>query len=405
LHAVHNETVEQISKLCRGKTIEIDLPQDFKDDWTNTSRGYSWLGNYTYVKENRPLLKILMEDPDLHLASVDRSGRLQYNTGAMLDVMQEAAAINRHLGFLAFTTPGQPSRMSEFADHKIRNSVRPRTILATGMDVWQVTRRVKYESLIHHEVFVPVKLHPELAKLLVFYLLVIRPLEIELAWILWGEANSVLYEEYLWVQMGHRVMEHHLGNALETLTQKHCSVGLSPRPYRQLVVAIARVYLGSEYEINEDEDDVLARQACHGPKMRIRTYAPEEGRLPCMSSDLLLRYGHVSEAWWKLTQFYPGALPLLPLMERRLIQQDCRSLRVDDTIESMTVAQQSAPVIDTAKIIENLTASMTSAINTMRTEMVAQIQEGIAKGLAEVLRRQPQQLAAAVRGKPYYMRD
>jgi hypothetical protein len=135
---------------------------------------------------------------------------------------------------------------------------------------------------------VPVKLPLDLAQILAFYLLVIRPLEVEFARILWGKKVSVLYQEYLWVQMGHQVTEHHFGIALETMTKTYCGVGLSPRPYRHIIIGIARVYLGSEYEIDEDEDDMLARQACHGPQMRIKTYAPEFGHLPCMSSDVLL---------------------------------------------------------------------------------------------------------------------
>jgi len=394
LHSVHDLTINLMSKLCRGQTIELNLDQAIQDDWTNVIRGYSWLDNASYVNGNRPLLKILMADKDLHLATVDRNGRLQYNTAAMHEIMADAAHINKHIAFLAFTTSGQPSRMSEFADHKIRNSIRPRTVLAHGQDLWLVIRRVKFENLIHHEVFVPMKLHSQLSDLMRFYLLVIRPLEVELAWLLWGEETSHLYEEYLWLHMGERMMEQQLGKNLESFTGRYCGTGLSPRPYRHIVVGIARTYLGSEFEIDEDEDDVLARQACHGPKTRARIYAPEHGHLPSMSSDMLLRFGHVSEAWWKLTRFLPGAVPLLPLKERRSIQQECQSRTGVVTADTAQTTVQEA-TLDTSKIIKYLTASMTTTMNTMQMEMKTQIQEGIATGIAEVLRRQNRPLSTS----------
>jgi hypothetical protein len=141
LHTIQDETKNLIDKLCHGYEISLEIPDDVPDDWTEVTRGYSWIDNGKFVQDNRPLLKILMGDKDLRIATVDRGGNLQYNTSAIMKIMKSTSAINGNLSFLAFTTPGQPSRSTEFVDHKIRNSTRPRTIFRSGKDIWLAVRR------------------------------------------------------------------------------------------------------------------------------------------------------------------------------------------------------------------------------------------------------------------------
>jgi hypothetical protein len=390
LHALYAEVQRDINLLCQGQEIPINIPDQVPDDWTVETRKYSWLNHGEFVGETRPLVRILLADPELKLASVDIGGKIQYNFGAMHKVMQVAAEINKKLSVLGFATSGQPPRGSEFMDLKLKNSTRPRNYFhGNSGDTWFVTRRVKFESLIRREVFVPTKLNPLFAKLLQFYLLVIRPMETEFAWILWGEETSHLYDEYFWVDMGHRTQEEHFSQTLQSLTQTYCGVGLSLRPYRQIVIAIARAYLGSEYEINQDEEDSLAEQANHSHQTQVRMYASQEGHLHCMSSDTLLRFGHVSEAWWKLVQFYPGHPPILPIQQRRRLHQTLQpnSLPLDSTSPPQPASSAQAS-LDTGKIIEHLTMTMSTAIAQMKAELTSHIQQSIVTGIAEALRSQ-----------------
>jgi hypothetical protein len=363
------------------------MPDIIPDDWTVDTRKYSWLNNGNFLSEDRPLLKILLNDKDLNLASVDRIGRIQYNTGAMLNIMQSISDVNKKLSVFGFATPGQPVRASEFMDMKIKNSTRPRGYFRNNKESWFVTRRVKSENLVRRESFFPIKLNPSLAELLDFYLLVIRPVEAEFAWILWGEEAHHVYDEYLWVHLGGYVTdEQQFSNTLQKTTNRLCGVGLSIRPYRQLIIAVARVYLGSEAEIDEDdEDDLLARQSNHSPEIRARIYAPEEGHLPCMSSDVLLRYGRVSEAWWRLTGFKPGAAPLLPLKVRRNLVQDLPGSTTDNAITTT----MPGPGIDITKLLEHISATVSSSVSQLKIDLAAEIQQKVALGLAEVFQRHP----------------
>lgn len=72
---------------------------------------------------------------------------------------------------------------------------------------------------------------------------------------------ACLYYEYLFVQFDKRVTEIHFSKTLESLSLNYFQCALSVRPYYQVVITIARVYLGSGYEIDseeDDEDDILA---------------------------------------------------------------------------------------------------------------------------------------------------
>ena len=86
-------------------------------------------------------------------------------------------------------------------------------------------------------------------------------------------------------------------NFFKTFIDTYCGVPIGIHNYQQIVVEIGRVFLGSEFEIDEEEKDVLAEQASHSAHMAQLKYAAEVGHLPSMSSNLLFRYGHVSESW------------------------------------------------------------------------------------------------------------
>ena len=46
--------------------------------------------------------------------------------------------------------------------------------------------------------------------------------------------------------------------------------------------------------------------------MKLR-YASKEGKVPSMSTNLLLCFGQISEAWWEVTGFRDGYPSMLPL--------------------------------------------------------------------------------------------
>ena len=380
-----------------GQLLPVTLLDDIPDDMTESLRGYSWLNNGVFTKPYA-LMEVMMKDEKVEICKKGREG-LEWNHPAVSKLMLKLSALQFPLAILLNALPGQPARISELMDSKIRNSTRGRTLFRAHNNDWLITRRVKHENQIRREVFIPKKVPPELQQLLDYYLLIVRPLEIDLARLLWGEKTAVLYHEYMFVYMGKRMEEEQFSQALKHFSKKYFGCEVGPRAYRQLVIAIARVYLGSEYEIYEDdqereEGDALAEQAGHSASTRRLHYAAQHGHLVGMTSDVLLRFGHISEAWWQLTRFHPGKPPILPLRQRRQIRQDAaNSSTAFGPQPQPGVAAAAAPNL--AALTETLTATLKASIAQMKIELHAEIQTAVAAGCQEILSRQQPNLAPA----------
>ncbi len=317
-----DEVEKEIDNLCGHQDFGLSIPNWVPDDWACRSQGYSWTKNGTFLKDKRCLIKFLLNDPSLKLGVVNNHGRLELNMIAVRDILQKCDSINRKLGLLTLGTAGQLSRITEFIDQQLTNSIRGRGLFRDGNDIWIVTRRTKTESVTGKESFIPTKCHPRLSRALEKYLIIIRPLERELAYQLKGKEAYQFYSRNIWMQDCRAMTEDDMYGHIEDFLEKYCGVDAGIQVYRQLCVEIGRVFLGSEFEFEEGKLDLLAAQMGHTAQMARTHYANEVHHLPAMSSDLLLRYGRISEAWWEVIGFKSGAEPMLPLRKRRKAVHD-----------------------------------------------------------------------------------
>ena len=380
LQTLCNGLEEDLAKLCgTGEDMSIQIPADALDNWTDSTRGYSWLKNGPFVAQERSLTKKLLHDKDLRLGAVGRDDQLIIHKGVALSILRQTASINRKLSLLSFLTPGQTLWMAEFADHKHANSTRPRTMFRAHGDLWLVTRRVKYENLIRRDVFIPIKVHPRLQKLLEQYFLVVRPLEEDLAEIIYGPETAKLYSEFMWIEMGRQTSSENFSEHLQTFLGPCCSTPIHGKAYHQVAVEIAWTFLGSQHEIlqDEDEDDILAAQHRHNLSTSRQSYALEIGHLPSMSSDTLRRFGRISEAWWEVVGFKPGCPPLLPLFKHH------RHNRTTTT--SFTSDNSSASNIDSDALMEHITATVASEMQSTQATLLKEIQKAVAAGIVAAM--------------------
>jgi len=193
------------------------------------------------------------------------------------------------------------------------------------------------------------KCYPKLANLLQCYLLIVRPVEVELINAVKGPREYHIYMEYLWTKEGSAIKPKMMYNSINTFTTKYFGCSIGAQEYRQICVEIGRVFIGSEYELRLQELDVLASQAGHTIDTARSCYAPEEGHHARMSSDLLLRYGRVSEAWWEVIGLKPNTLPMLPLhVHQGLPQYNIMPLGQEQAAAGLA---PQAPAIDSQAII------------------------------------------------------
>ena len=376
LQKLASEVKKELDDLCLNQTFNLLIPKTTFDDWGNDKRGYSWTKNGDFLSDKRALLAAMLTKPELKLAQLDSTGKLTFNTAAIWAFIHKCSSVNEKLALLAFFTAGQTPRVSEFIEHKYVNSTRPRTMFRDFEALWFATRRVKTENIVEKETFLPMKCHPELTALLERYLLIVRPVEAELVKIVKNEKQYHVYKEYLWTKNGQRVTPDQMRASILKFNTDYCGMKAGTKIYRHMCVEMVRVFLGSEFELREEELDALAAQAGHSITMSRLRYASEMGMLPSMSSDLLLRFGRASEAWWEHTGFKPGFPPLLPLRAR----QELRS----NTALSSQNHPVAAPVIDIQAIILAVTSAVVTEVQKMQGNLGAQIQRSVADALAEV---------------------
>lgn len=383
MRRAYNDAVSLMQNLCRNKDFILDLPDDFVDNMSDTSYGYSWL-SHTGCVEPAALMKHLMSNTEGDgPCKLGRDNTLIWDAAWQLSWLRKAGELNQLMANLHHTVPGQPSRIAELCDFRLRNGLRGRNIFYNHGDIWLITRRVKSETLVQHEDFIPVKLPPELCHLYKVYFVFIRPVEIDFARRLWGQDIATLYHEYLYVIDGARLLEDRFYIQFKHWTEKYFKCDLGVRGYRQSVVVVARAYLGTEYELElEEEDDALIKQRGHGASADRRCYGVQSAYLTTLSSDLMFRFGHMSEWWWRLTQFAPGKAPLLPLDLRRKSQPG-----------DLYTSHHSPPAVtqhssfDEDKLAAMISAGVATAIHSLKIEMDSIVKSSVAAGVAEALSR------------------
>ncbi|KAJ7041296.1 hypothetical protein C8F04DRAFT_1230395 [Mycena alexandri] len=327
LKQIVGEMRRRLDALMFGLHIPISFPKLWVDDWSNETRLYSFRSEHRFTDGARPWLKGLFCSPDFNLVMKDDSGRalcdssgeIIWNRAALLRVFAaNTEFIHLAMPLMFIATAG--SRGQEFADAKIANGPRPRSVFveADGR-VWIVTRRGKVEGQTDATVFIPAMLPDDLAQILLTYLIVIRPGLVELAHVLYDAHISMLYREFLWVVDDKLLDSDDLCTLLQSMTRTFCGgVAIGLQPWRQVLVEIYRIYLGSEQQVIEDEDenDIFAARMGHTVETGRKHYAIEFGTIPFLSSERLSRFRSASILHHQLFSLLPGADEILPLMDR-----------------------------------------------------------------------------------------
>lgn len=315
-----------LETICEGETVK--MPQFIPDDWTNEDRGYSWTKRDSEnfgQQGSTPVLVIkaveCVQKP-IVVRKTDASGAetLEFDDERMREILEECAHINTMLFLLAFFTSGQPPRASEVAHYKFANSTRARNMTAHDGSFWFLKRRTKTESADRMERVIVSQLCPAVSSLFLRYLILVRPLEMHLAFHLYHRERPDLVShlsEYLWVQDGKKVTPNKARTMVKSFLEEKCNFKGGIRGYRQLCTQIIRVFVGSESEARaQDFNDLqnpteLAFQKLHYVDL-------PEGliKLPGISSTLVRRYGRASQDWWETLGLKPGCEPMKPWQAR-----------------------------------------------------------------------------------------
>jgi hypothetical protein len=378
LRKLTDEVTKELDDLCQNNLFGLSIPDNVFDDWANEERSYSWTKNGKFTDDKRSLLAAMLKDPAMRLAKINDLGQFKFDIASVWDFLYKCDSVNEKLALLSFFTAGQTPRVSEFVEHKFSNSTRPRTIFRDFHSIWLAIRRTKIENRVEKETFIPMKCHPELTKLLERYLLIVRPVEAELVKVVRSPELYHTYTEYMWTKNCQPITADAMRKTIQNFTTEYFDTSIGTQEYRNICVEIGRVFLGSEFEIRQEDMDALATQAGHSIIMTRLRYAPEVGKIPCMSSDLLGRFGRVSEAWWEVAGFRPGHPPMLPLRARQTIRAEAPNVP-----QPLGSGSAQAPVLDTQSIILAITSAVTAQIQNIEHSLDAQVRKAVAEAMIQ----------------------
>lgn len=226
LHRINDEVHHLLTKLSGGKLLPCQIPMDLDDDLTKDEAGHSFLNHASLTHQHLSIVHLMIKDPSLKFVSQDHSNQLHFSKATMTLILTICAKINEKLMVLLHTVSSQPPRGTEEIDIRLWNGHRHRNIFLLFGQMWKIIQATKTENTIGHSTFIPAVLPPEVAQHLFYYLVHVRPLEIFLSEKVYGASAKILYQEFLYVQMGKQLTSDQFSHSLSQTMASQCGAAI-----------------------------------------------------------------------------------------------------------------------------------------------------------------------------------
>ena len=249
------EEIRQLESCILALTGEQSIPdwlskddggRPVKDEPRNRDPGYSFLDDSRFRDRHHPFLRHLVEDPEWNLARMDVTQKLVKNMVVCHRVFDRTEEIQEKL--LVLIHIFSHCRGTELAETKIQNSASRLRNLAIYHDrLYNNISHTKTSQSTGHDSYLPCLLPAEISRLLVHYLVVIRPVEVYLSLVLWGEQTAALYTTYLFVARQRRLTASHDSAFLEVFFNKHCDAHIQLNRWRQVSASLKREFINEKF--------------------------------------------------------------------------------------------------------------------------------------------------------------
>ncbi|KAJ6537122.1 hypothetical protein B0H19DRAFT_1270780 [Mycena capillaripes] len=240
-----------LNDLEMGIKVPLEFPEVWKDNWTTEAAGDSFMQYNTFFDEDFPWLRGLLQSKEVNLARLrgdgspcyDQHGDVLLNSQVVNTIFEKERPFLRLLMVLCFLTCSG-SRGKEFVEYRLVNGDRPRSVFVSSDGECTLSpRRIKTEGTTRQVSFIPSLVPPELAVILLRYLIVIRPVINLLVRIRSRDGPAAVHQaEFLWAFEGYVLTGDEFGHILEDLSKTVCGVSVNLSDWRQIIKEIMRVY-------------------------------------------------------------------------------------------------------------------------------------------------------------------
>ena len=335
LHEINNEVSQLLTKLSGGNMLSCTIPTDLDDDLTENELGHSFLNHPSLTHHQLSIVDHIIKNPSLNFMFQDHSNRLHFSLSSMTLILTICAKINQMLMVLLHTVSSQPPRGTEEIDIRLWNGFRHRNIFLSFGQIWKIIQATKTENTIGHSTFIPAVLPSEVAQHLFYYLVHIRPLEIFLSEKVYGKSAKILYQEFLYVQLGKQVTSDQFSHSMSQLMAHHCGAAIGIRAWRHLAIALKREFIPpSLVDLFQNHQDVSDLAASHSTGTARKTYAIDQNSLPLLSTDAMLEHEAFCKQWHSVLHF-GSRPPPIPLRQLQANQYHASNPRTDASIEDL----------------------------------------------------------------------
>jgi hypothetical protein len=147
------EGIQRLFRECKSRYAALVndnfalkvIPEEVKDDLTNSTRGYSLASEEPFYKKRHALFLYLVDYYDL--AMIDNAGRVAWNIPGIKELLRRSSRVWEPLYHLLFITTHISCRGTQFIDHKVSNADRHRNLFMQGREMFLLTGYSKKTSI------------------------------------------------------------------------------------------------------------------------------------------------------------------------------------------------------------------------------------------------------------------
>ena len=294
LNELVDDTWSKLLALTGNTKVKVTMPPSMSEDLRSTDIGDSFIKQVTTEPPTLPLLSEMSKHSKLSLlrATGQAGDDMAYEVdpSASQEFFHMVKPIVEAITFLVHATGSGPLRLSEVVDDRYCNGSGPRNLFISHGLVFFLRRNLKSStargcrsSVIH---FPPEKV----VELLVYYLVVIRPVEVFLTAALRWIEQQATYSQFLHVIKGRQMTPQELSGVIARYTDRYFGCRLTGLDLRHVLINIQSVFLPPI--VDPSVQKFGDTQAGHSSRVANHVYGQRLDHLPGEQASLFVLSYH-----------------------------------------------------------------------------------------------------------------
>ncbi|KAG1830491.1 hypothetical protein DFJ58DRAFT_736947 [Suillus subalutaceus] len=328
------ELKSRYSALTNDNVVLKEVPEQVKDDLTNSTRGYSLASEEPFYKKRHALFLYLVDHYDL--AMVDNAGRVAWNIPGIKELLRRSFRVWEPLYHLLYITTHISCRGTQFIDHKVSNADRHRNLFMQGNEMFLLTGYSKKTGITDRDSCTPGFVPKEVA----FWALELlagglRTAEAILAGVAFGPQAEHVYRTYLCVGEGERISPTMFSANIQQWNNEYFQCRWGVRDFRQGAITMGREFIATD-DSSDDADNILAESPDHDTAMDHSFHSVVHGLVPRLSNNIMCKHRWLGDQWHSVLGLGPFPPPEAVRLSRKQLANGTFLQSISDQVKKAT---------------------------------------------------------------------